>query len=222
MINQANIIRDNRKNVKILISPAGELFVYAPKRLNIEKLKEIIDNREDWIKRKISYIKEELEKNQYLLSYKDILLYGKSYSIEYSDNIKKIKIDNDKYLFPNSKKDKFLTTIKSWYKKLANQIIIPRLEQLAQSLNLSYTSAKIIDTKSKWGSCDNKRTIKINYKVIMLPHNLIDFILIHELIHLIELNHSKQYFAILSKVLPDWKKRRVATKKYSFLLKLYK
>ena len=82
--------------------------------------------------------------------------------------------------------------------------------------------AKIVDVKAKWGSCDSKQNIKLNYKLIMLPYQLIDFVLIHELIHLIELNHSKQYFLLLSKALPDWKQRRAQIKKYAFLLGLYK
>ena len=221
MINQANIIRDNRKNVKITISTKGELFVFAPKRLSIEKLKEIVEQKQEWIQRKIAYIKSELEKNKYIITNQDFLLYGKGYKIEYYNN-KKITVEDDKILFPIDKKDNLIESLKKWYKKLANQILIPRLNQLATKLNLKYSMAKIVDVKAKWGSCDSKQNIKLNYKLIMLPYQLIDFVLIHELIHLIELNHSKQYFLLLSKALPDWKQRRAQIKKYAFLLGLYK
>lgn len=221
MINEANIIRDNRKNVKISISTAGELFVFAPKKLSITKIQDIVEQKKDWIQRKITYVKNELEKNKYILTNQDFLLYGKGYKIEYCE-CKKISIEQDKILFPISKKENLVATLKTWYKKLANQILIARLRQLASKLNLNYAVAKIVDVKSKWGSCDSKQNIKLNYKLIMLPYNLIDFVLIHELIHLIELNHSKNYFMLLSKVLPDWKQRRAQIKKYAFLLALYK
>ena len=74
--------------------------------------------------------------------------------------------------------------------------------------------------KSKWGSCDSECHIKFNWKMIMLAPQLIDFIIYHELSHLKELNHSKQFYAVLSNFLPNHRKYRNLLKSYSFLLNI--
>ena len=85
---------------------------------------------------------------------------------------------------------------------------------------LKYKSISIINSKVKWGMCDSKKNIYLNYKLLFLSHSLIDYVIMHEIIHLIELNHSKKFYNELKRVLPDYKARQQQLKKCSFLLNL--
>ena len=114
--------------------------------------------------------------------------------------------------------------IKKSLKEIAKKIITSRTSEIYKTFpknTLIYNKITIGSFKAKWGSCDNLRNLKFNWKLIMLNSNIIDFVIYHELAHIIELNHSKKFYYILDKLCPNWKIYRNELKKYSFLLNMY-
>lgn len=79
------------------------------------------------------------------------------------------------------------------------------MEYFADLMQVNYTLIKIDNSKSRWGSCDQKGVIKFNLRLAMLPHKVIDYIIIHELSHLLEFNHSKEFYKIIESIMPDYK-----------------
>ena len=88
-------------------------------------------------------------------------------------------------------------------------------------MGLEFEGVKIINSRAKWGSCDSKSNLSFNFKMLMLPPNLIDYIIIHELSHLLELNHSQKFWEIVGSVMPSYKKHRQLLKSSGFLLTLF-
>ena len=72
-------------------------------------------------------------------------------------------------------------------------------------MQIDYSSVSICNNKTRWGSCDSQRNIKLNFRLLMLPHKAIDFVIIHELAHILEFNHSKDFYKIISLVMPTYK-----------------
>ena len=89
-------------------------------------------------------------------------------------------------------------------------------------MQLDYNSFKISNTKNRWGSCDTNGNIKINFRLIMLPHKIIDYVLIHELSHLVEFNHSKKFYKVIESVMPNYEEVRKSLKLYSDILLLFR
>lgn len=121
----------------------------------------------------------------------------------------------------NEDKQKQLRAIERFYIKMAQEILIERLEYFATLMKLNYESVKVVRSRSKWGSCDAKGNIKINYKTIMLAPKVIDYILIHELSHLIEMNHSKEFYRVVETIMPNWRDQRKQIKEMNFLSQLF-
>ena len=218
---RANIIRQNRKTIKILIDENGQVSIYAPKHITNSEIEKLVGNKESWAMKKSFQIKERRENNRDIFDYNSILVCGKEYKVkDYSG--KKPGLSNDYFLIPSKYgKDKYVNVIKKWLKSLSSEMIEKRLNELSNTTNLQYKSVKIGNFKAKWGSCDSSKNIKINYKVVMLPHKIIDAVLLHELVHTKVMNHSQAFYKKLIAIMPEYKKYRAVLKNYGFLLKLY-
>jgi len=135
--------------------------------------------------------------------------------------IKKIELTNESILVPSNTQDK-INSIKKWLQKMSKKILIERLEYLANIMQLDYSDVSICNSRSRWGSCDSTRKIKLNFRLIMLPHKTIDFVLIHELAHIVQFNHSKDFYRIISTIMPNYKLQQKVLKENDYLLSLYR
>lgn len=98
--------------------------------------------------------------------------------------------------------------VREWYAARA-AVIIPKRVRLYQSLvgeNIGRICIK--DVKSRWGSCSSKGNLNFNWRLVMAPIEVLDYVVVHELCHLKEMNHSKAFWALVEEILPDYKKRR--------------
>jgi len=92
------------------------------------------------------------------------------------------------------------------YKETARQIAKERVDYYNQFYNFKINSIAIKNQKSRWGSCSRKGNLNFNYKIVLLPKLLCDYIVVHELCHLAEFNHSKNFWDLVGKTIPDYKK----------------
>lgn len=179
------------KNITITIKSNGEVFVNAPKKTSERDVLNFIKQKQDWIDRNIDKIK----------------LYKSLYN----------KFDFDKYVYKNLQKFE-VSNNKEFYNKTFIEYITPLVKSISSKIGLN--SSKIIKTNSKrmWGSMNNKKEMHLNWKLIILPEKLIEYVIVHELCHIKHLNHSKYFWQEVSKYLPDYKTRKKELKKYSFIL----
>jgi predicted metal-dependent hydrolase len=94
------------------------------------------------------------------------------------------------------------------YKEEARVLVKARLEYFNTFYNFEYKRIAIKNHKSRWGSCSKKGNLNFNYRIALLPPHLADYIVVHELCHLGEFNHSKKFWALVERTIPDWRMRR--------------
>lgn len=105
------------------------------------------------------------------------------------------------------------------YRDVKNEVEIfvqDRVNYFNQFYNFNYNRICIRNHKSKWGSCSNKGNLNFNYRILFLPPNLADYIIVHEMCHLGEMNHSAKFWQLVAKVVPEHKKHRRELKRISF------
>jgi predicted metal-dependent hydrolase len=107
-------------------------------------------------------------------------------------------------------------TSKLEYKKHKTQALLlakQKVEQWNTFYNFSYNKVNIKNSKTRWGSCSKKKNLNFNYKIVHLPEKLVDYLVIHELCHLKEFNHSKNFWNLMAQTIPDFRERRAELRK---------
>lgn len=94
------------------------------------------------------------------------------------------------------------------YKEQSRSLILERLLYWNDIYNFTYHRVSIRDTKTRWGSCSKKGNLNFNYKIVFLPRHLVDYIVVHELCHLKEFNHSRAFWDLVGQTLPDYRSYR--------------
>lgn len=221
MITPSAIIRTNRRSLSLTISKDGALIVRAPKRLSMEYIYSFIKQKEKWILNKQRAIQNSHLINNNFYNGSEYLFCGKVYTKIEINKLKDIELSDDNIFFPAGLDDyKTAMLAIKWYSKVTKEILKTRVEYFADLMQVNYTLIKIDNSKLRWGSCDQKGVIKFNLRLAMLPHKVIDYIIIHELSHLLEFNHSKEFYKIIESIMPDYKKYRAQLKEYNFVLQL--
>lgn len=222
MVSPDLIVRSHRRSLSLSINKHGELIVRAPKRLSLDHIMRYIKEKEQWIISKQKEIESRLSINKDVINYNEILFLGKKYKIKYSNAIKKIELVEDGLLVPAKYTNEIAPRLKKWLHSMASKILCERIEYLASVMQVDYASVTICNNKTRWGSCDSSRNIKLNLRLVSLPHKIIDFVIIHELAHIIEFNHSKDFYKIISLVQPSYKLQQKNLKEYDYLLSVYR
>ncbi len=217
------IVRTRRRSMSLIVNDNGELIVRAPAKLSMDKIVKFVTEKEKWILSKQKLVKNTYEVNNDILTYQSALFLGKKYKIDKLNGVKKIEITNDSIICPPYiDEDKFKIKLTKWFIQMASEILKNRLEYFANLLQLDYSSFKLSNSKNRWGSCDSLGNIKLNYRVVMLPHNFIDYIVIHELTHLLYMNHSQEFYSSIECVMPSYKLYKNKLKEYNYILGLFR
>lgn len=106
----------------------------------------------------------------------------------------------------------------AWYKEHVKSKVIERLPHLTRQLGRWPAAVQIKDQKCRWGSCSRNGVIRLNWKIIMAPVSVMDYLIVHELCHLIHPNHSVAYWEEVDAVLPDYKKMRDWLRIHNFIM----
>jgi predicted metal-dependent hydrolase len=225
-----SIVIKKRKTIGLSVSREDGLRVSAPKWVSKKQIMNIVEQKAEWIFKKLSEY-EQMPNVKEIENGTELFFLGFSYNLEIKENLKlkKIKInkidDKIELSLPsglNITKD--LTEIKNalilWYKEQAKTIITQRIKKLADEMQLNPVKITIRQQKTRWGSCSSKGNININWKLVMMPVSVLDYVLVHELAHLKVLNHSKSFWKLVETYLPDFKVRRQSLKEFGKKLNL--
>lgn len=222
MITPDLITRSNRKTLSLSILKDGQIVIKAPLKMSNETIQKFVYEKQKWIREKLAIIENNQTKYQEIISYQKFLLFGNRYSLKFAD-VKKIQTSSEEmviYIPNNIPKEKVLSKLKAWYKKTAKTTLEQRLDYITKLIKLCPTSMKISDSKGRWGVCTSKGTISFNFRVIMLEPEIIDYVIIHELCHLVEMNHSKRFWNLVTSFMPSAPAQKQKIKEYSFLLSM--
>lgn len=219
---QYKIVRSNRKTVAIQLLEDGNVEVSAPFSVTKKQIDEIIKDKISWILKKQEELKRiYIEKNidRKFEDGEKISYLGKEFSlkiIKAKEYIQpKVVIDNDNMvIYINEKfidkdaKENIRNIIKKWLVERFRDVAVDRIKKYSFLIGVNPTKITIREQKTRWGSCSSKGNINLNWKLVMAPMEVIDYVIVHELCHMIEMNHSKNYWNIVSTVMPDYKNHR--------------
>lgn len=190
-----------RKNLTITVERDRSIIVHAPETTTEENIRDIVESKRQWIYTKINHQQKYSSlphpPGKELVNGESVLYLGHQYQIEIIEKgLEQITLEQ-KFLIPATYVNKHKQVLQNWFLEKANEIILPRTKQFANSLGVQYSAVKIIDNKYHWGSCSTKDSIHFNWRLIKAPMYVVDYVIVHELTHLIETNHTPRFWNII-------------------------
>jgi hypothetical protein len=222
-----NLTYSERKTLGITVHPDLSVTVNAPEDADFPVIEQRIRKRASWImrqKRELERYLPHLPPHQYV-SGETHLYLGRQYRlkvVEVSASGSDVKMKRGRlYVYIPDKEDKkkIQSQLELWYRLQADRVFNERLEamqQRFQHIDMPLPELRIKVLRSRWGSCTNEGLITLNLKLMQVPKLYIDYVIVHELCHLVEHNHSKRFYILLDRMMPDWRQRRQELNEFDF------
>lgn len=211
---EIDIIKKNIKNLYIsVLPPSGSVRVSAPLKMNDEMIKSFIMSKVPWIIKSQSRFKNRaVQIERKYVSGESIYLWGRRYemNVEYTKTACKIDIIGDKLYFcirKQSTMEQRQSALNEWYRRQLKDKVLPLLEKWQDILGVKVQEFRIKKMRTRWGTCNiNDKRIWLNLELAKKPPECLEYVVVHELVHLLERNHNKVFKAYMDKFLPDWRK----------------
>lgn len=206
------LIRSRRRTAVIHIKKDGTVEVRAPLRLSCEIIDHFVSSKESWIE----------EKTRAMISYAErrrdfavepggtLTLLGKEYPVDYENSA---AFDGTRFFIPKGESGQVKRCVVALYKELAIREIESRVEYYSCIMGLVPSGVKIGRANTSWGTCSAKNGLIFTWKLVMAEPDAVDYVVVHELAHIREHNHSARFWALVHNVLPDYAQRREKLKK---------
>jgi predicted metal-dependent hydrolase len=220
-MNQITIVRSlNVSSLSVRIMPDGTIKVTAPHLLPKWFIHKFLKEKEAWITKHQQIVKTRLQIKKEGDN-EGYLYLGKRYKLELGNNQKElIELEDNKLLLGSKNKKYAKTYLTSWYKQQARKIIVARVHSLAKISQSEFKSISITSAETRWGSCSSNKTLNFNWRLIMAPLPVIDYVVAHELAHLKEMNHSKSFWDAVRKMYPLYREYRTWLKRNGEMLRV--
>ena len=209
-----NIIRSKRKTAAIHILPAGIVEVRAPLKMSKADIDRFVATKEKWIQEKLLLVKERSNSRAaFHLDYGDcVFVQGREYPVVAKPG-NRIGFEYTQfYMMPGLSSGQIKDACVKIYKLIAKQILTAKTLEYASKMGETPSNIKINSAKTRWGSCSEKKNINYSWRLVMAEDDVIDYVVVHELAHIKEMNHSARFWTIIASILPDYKDRQLRLK----------
>jgi hypothetical protein len=211
----------NRHRLTITVERDRSVVVQAPAGISDEKVRQMVESKRSWIYEKTGHPQKYRDlphpPGKELVSGESALYLGRQYRIEVvKTGLAEIRLLQ--CFFIPAAQGKRVEALRDWYIDRAKEKIIPRVKVHARQLGVDVAGLKIVDNRYRWGSCTVKNNVSYNWRLIKAPMFVIDYVIIHELAHLIEGNHTPRFWNIVRTQAPMMDKAKAWLKENGQLL----
>lgn len=215
-----SVVYSSRKTLGITVERDRSVIVRAPHGTPREKIDAAVEKKRFWLYEKIGHAQkhDRPQKEREFVSGATVLYLGKNYRLEVvSDDFEGILFDS-KFLISKSSTPDAAALLRAWYADKAKEKIVPQVRFYAKHLGVSFNDVLVSDLKYRWGSCTPKNNLNFNWRLIKAPMRVIEYVIVHELAHLLEPNHTARFWAIVKTQLPDYLRAKEWLKRSGALL----
>lgn len=208
MLYPYQLIRSKRRTLALVINRDGELEARAPMKMPLDVIEAFIMRKQNWIKTKMEQVRQSKVKPRLYLAGERFLYLGREYELMFSDDLRLPVELNDKLCLASRHQHRAKKVLLEWFNQEAYNYIIHRVEFYAIVIGCTPKLIKISHAMQRWGSCSIKGRVNFSWRLIMAPPGIIDYVVVHELVHLKQHDHSKAFWQKVEAILPDYKERR--------------
>jgi predicted metal-dependent hydrolase len=215
------IIRSRRRTIALEITPSATLIVRAPLRAPNEYIEELIRQKRSWIERKFDEMKRRPLLSGHEYTEGEIFLFlGREYPLHIIQDSTMTIERSDKLYVSSRLLPDIKNHIKRWYREEAHKEIQARCMWFSMKTGQVPTTIRITDAQQRWGSCTHKGGLNFSWRLIQSPPDIVDYVVVHELVHICQPDHSRKFWNKVREILPDYERRRKWLRENERLLKI--
>lgn len=199
-----------RKTVAFIIERNGDLVVKAPNGFSEDKIALLVKKNRMQLYQKINHPQKIRNKQDDVvqLNGRSILYCGKNYKAYIDKESRDIFVFNSRFIISENISTQFSKRISEWLMIEAKEKLTPKVIAFAKKIGVEYNKILISDIRLRWGSCTPKNNININYRIIKAPSFVSNYIIVHELAHLLVPNHTKDFWQIVKTAYPKYEEAK--------------
>lgn len=205
----------NRKTIGISIDGYGNIEVQAPKKTPDERVHQVLEENWELIQQKVKEMKDRLNGPQKKVyeNEESFLYLGNTYPIKLFQNT---NISKDYVVFEGEElhiyvrlldEEKIKQALKRFYYRQCKALVEKSISTFQSNFKTKPRSIRITDSKLTWGTCDSKLQLTFNWRLAMAPREVIDYVVVHEMCHMVHLNHDRSFWRLVGKIMPDYKEK---------------
>ena len=218
----------NRKTIEIGVEPPNIVSVVAPDGIDDDMLLKHIKSKAKWVVQKL-YDLREIQTQHIDREYVNgeaFLYLGRNYTLHLIDDesIKKpiTKLFQGKFTINTPVRNQLMlkSSMEDWYRQKTLEKVVERVAYYQKYFEVEPAIIKVKEQKKRWASCTSKRELLFNWRCTMAPSWVLDYIVVHEMCHMIYMDHSREFWSLLNRIMPDYEKRRKWLKNYGIKMDL--
>jgi predicted metal-dependent hydrolase len=205
----------NRTSIGMTIDSYGNLEVQAPKGTPDERVLQLLEENWEHIQQKLNEMQDRLHGPQKKLYEpgESFLYLGNTYPIRFCEN-KNIKQDyvvfegETLHIYVKQLEDEIIKqALKRFYYQQCKALVEKSISSYQSYFKTKPRSIRITDSKSTWGTCDSRQQLTFNWRLAMAPREVVDYVVVHEMCHMVHLNHDRSFWRLVGKIMPNYKEK---------------
>jgi hypothetical protein len=204
------------KNVHLSVyPPTGRVRISAPARMTLDTVRVFAISKLGWIKQQQKKLREqERETHREYLNQESHYLWGKRYLLRVIEDRRSpsIEVQHSRLLLHvpiGTNEQKMQVIVAEWYRNQIKAAITPVISRWASVMDVEVSGFYVQQMKTKWGSCNHRAgTIRLNTELAKKPKECLEYVVVHEMAHLIEPTHNPRFISIMDRFMPNWRLRR--------------
>lgn len=204
MISGYKLVRSRRKTLALHITPQGGLEVRAPLRLSKAVIDSFVGQKEEWVAVHLAAARQR-ESARAAFSPQQLPFMGREYPLRRGE---KACFDGEAFTLPRGEWGEVSGEAARLYRLLALPLLCERVRLYAAQMGVVPAAVKVNSAAARWGSCSGKNSLNFSWRLILAHPDAIDYVVVHELAHIREHNHSPAFWRVVAAVLPDYKRRQ--------------
>lgn len=222
------VIYRKRKTLEIRVEAPGIVSVIAPVGTNEKMIKQVVKKKGKWIVQKLFLMQnvEHQKIKREFVSGEAFLYLGRNYTLQlfYDEQLKtpQVKLFRGKFYVtaPTKEEAVIKQAMEQWYRQKTYEKVKERITYYQHHFTAKPTGIKVKEQKRRWASCTANRELLFNWRCVMAPSPVLDYIVVHEMCHMVHMNHSKAFWDLVASIMPDYQERKEWLKKHGVRMDL--
>jgi predicted metal-dependent hydrolase len=197
------LIRTKRKTVALQVNDRAEIVVRAPQWVSQKFIVDFVQKHAEWIETRKKEIGKRPSLARAFIDEERFVYLGKEFPLTRTHRGRSLMWNDGRFFLGRGVKDP-KKAFENWYKKEAKKFIIPRVQELALLHDFSYGEVRITSAKTRWGSCSAKKNLSFSWRLMLMPRDVVDYVILHELAHLKHMDHSALFWKCVHDMCPEY------------------